>query len=44
MAAMTAADFGVVADDYVNDEDELVIWDLSVWNLRLLDWMKRTAV
>jgi len=25
MAAMTAADFGDVADDYVSDEDELVI-------------------
>lgn len=43
-AAMTAADFGDVADDYVSDEDELVIWGLSVGNLRLLDWMKRTAV
>jgi hypothetical protein len=44
MAAMTAADFGDATDDYVSDEDELVIWGLSAGNLRLLDWMKRTAV
>jgi len=44
MAAMAAADFGDVAGDYVSDEDGLVIWSLSVGNLRLLDWRKRTAV
>jgi len=44
MAATTAADFGDVADDYVSDEDEFVIWGLSAGNLRLLDWMQGTAV
>ena len=44
MVAMAAADFGDVADDYVSDEDELVIWGLSVGNLRLFDWLKGTAV
>jgi hypothetical protein len=44
MDVVTSADFGDVADDYVSDEDELVIWELSVGNLRLLDWIKCTAL